>query len=358
MWALLVNFDPIFAAAVKKLNNEATTETTSETLQVFINEFLEAFGPYYVLSVIVGFEANVYTYSNEVFHKEHDYSKVEEQVSLTFFYEKFKLSGDDQWKDIYNRMMEDYKPNFIVNSVFHPPVKSEPGQLDWIVWQNKFINEQPVVINRTIAPIRNLLMKYPIVRQHVYETTEFYLTNGYYPTLKQLRQLKRSVQMVPGTDIVGCGFDIGARESKLCLFDVENSGTTTTWTHPFDLTITYLIPTHYFIEGTPEADDIHETIFYNSEQEIYYEKRYVIDNDSDGFLGFGGKHEHKEINHIYKQIYQHRMNLGLTERVINWYKLSISTFPPPSKFNSITQVVFDYLSNLTEFDKTNPIWKQ
>ena len=47
--------------------------------------------------------------------------------------------------------------------------------------------QQPVVVNRTLAPLSNLFYAYPRVQAHLRRTIDYYLTKGSLPTFAQLQ---------------------------------------------------------------------------------------------------------------------------------------------------------------------------
>lgn len=123
--------------------------------------------------------------------------------------------------------------------------------------------QQPLVINRTLAHIANLIRTDRQVQTHLRRTVDFYLENGFLPTLADLqtgRKLARlasvpvrPIGLIPGLDAVGCGYDMLTLQSRSCILDASNFSENEYWTDPYNATLSYSLPNGFFATNTPES---------------------------------------------------------------------------------------------------------
>ncbi|CAF4010652.1 unnamed protein product [Rotaria sp. Silwood1] len=83
-------------------------------------------------------------------------------------------------------MSESFRKNTESFAVYQPPVAQIPGKTDWQSWLATAV-QQPVVVNRTLAPLTNLFYAYPRVQAHLRRTIDYYLAKGSLPTFAQLQ---------------------------------------------------------------------------------------------------------------------------------------------------------------------------
>lgn len=124
-------------------------------------------------------------------------------------------------------------------------------------------SDQPVVINRTLSNIANLIRSNTKVQAHLRRTIDFYLANDVPPTLAELNsgaKLLRIKSLPPtpvgsisGLDVVGCGYDILNLRSRLCILDTSNSSENEIWVDPYNLNVSYSVPNGFFATNTPES---------------------------------------------------------------------------------------------------------
>jgi hypothetical protein len=128
-------------------------------------------------------------------------------------------------------------------------------------WSNNAGN-QPVVINRTLSHIAILIRSNKQVQEHLRRTVDFYLNNGFLPTLAQLKtgRIARVLTSPPtpigpifGLDVVGCGYDLFSLKSRLCILDTSNSSENESWTDPYNSNRSYSLPNGFFATNTPES---------------------------------------------------------------------------------------------------------
>ena len=173
-----------FARSLDALNAIGTPVTDAH--QRLYKQVVQSFGTHYVSSVIVGGTIFMYTFLANEYHSVSSYRKMEEQISFQFQFEKLKLSGDIQATSIEQKISEDFKKNSQAITVYHPTVAASDGQLLWNIWLEKAAL-QPVVVNRTVAPIYDLVYDYPTVQNHLKKTVEFYIMNDRHAeTLEEL----------------------------------------------------------------------------------------------------------------------------------------------------------------------------
>jgi hypothetical protein len=123
--------------------------------------------------------------------------------------------------------------------------------------------DQPVVINRTVSNIANLIRSNSQVQAHLRQTIDFYLTNGILPTLADLNSGAKLLRLdslpptpvgpISGLDVVGCGYDIFTLQSRSCILDTSNSSENEVWSDPYNQNVSYLLPNGFFATNTPES---------------------------------------------------------------------------------------------------------
>ncbi|CAF1072377.1 unnamed protein product, partial [Didymodactylos carnosus] len=69
---------------------------------------------------------------------------------------------------------------------------------------------------------------------------------------------------------------------------------------------------------------------------------YSIQEDDDGFFGFGATSKRTDIIEKYRQFYDNKYQMAWTRRQISMYTLSLTTFPTP-QFNDVTQLAIHKL---------------
>lgn len=125
-------------------------------------------------------------------------------------------------------------------------------------------SEQPVVVNRTLTHIANLIRDDRQVQDHLRRTVDFYLKNGILPTLADLKfprsfarrrvsQPVKPIGPLPGTDVVGCGYDLLTLQSRSCILDTSNFSENEHWTDPYNSSLSYSLPNGFFATNTPES---------------------------------------------------------------------------------------------------------
>ncbi|KAL4484623.1 hypothetical protein ABPG74_019800 [Tetrahymena malaccensis] len=160
--------------------------------------------------------------------------------------------------------------------------------------------------------------------------------NDKLPTFVEIQNfqvaLKEQTQLIPGADIVGCGFDSTSLEDKRCIFDLD--GENYQWSNPNDPSIEFTVPEMLFVMNKPESFTLNGTAIFSTFQDFVKETFWETRQDKHGFLGFGAKHKRTQYHEFYEKIYQQNQKLILNLRQITWYTLKVPTFPNPP-FNSI-----------------------
>ncbi|CAF1533633.1 unnamed protein product [Rotaria sp. Silwood1] len=359
---LSLKLDPTFNQSVGLLVSEAPNPST-EDHQEYYNQFIQTYGTHYISRIIVGGTAHLYTLMDSSYYKESSYEERINQVGLMFRYQKVGLENGINIEQIWASMKEKFRTTSSTLSVFQPPVASQQNKSDWETWQQTAGNH-PVIVNRTLFPIYNLIKKETTVRQHLRKTIDFYLESGVFPTLAELNDRgTRRKSLVPpkpqgpinGLDAVGCGYDPLLMESKFCIFDHSNFTDNEQWSDPYNKTLTYSIPNGWFVVNTPESLTFDGSILVTSVEDYFRSTRTVTVTESSGWLGIRRKRTERTVTDFYRRFYQDYYNLVLRMKQIGWYTLSVSAFPYP-KLNPIAQTAFDNLP--TRFDvKDLKIWQ-
>ncbi|CAF4648804.1 unnamed protein product, partial [Rotaria sp. Silwood2] len=358
----LLKLDPIFIQSVDLLASEASNPSNEEN-QIYYNQFIETFGTHYVSRIIVGGTAHLYTLMDQSYYKESSYEERTSQVSLMFQYKQYNGQIGSNSNEIWASMKEKFRTTSSTLSIFRPPVASKENKSDWETWQNVAGN-YPVVINRTLFSIHDLIKDKPTVREHLRKTIEFYLQKGVMPTLAELNGQSKSRNSlispkpqgsIIGLDVVGCGYDPLLLESKYCIFDQSNFTENEPWSDPYNKTLMYSIPNGWFAVNTPESLTLDGSILVTSVEDYFRQTRTVTVRKSGGFIGIGQKRIPRTVTEFYRRFYQDYYNLVLRMKQMGWYTLSVSAFPYP-KLNPTAQVAFDNLP--THFDvKDLKIWQ-
>ena len=210
--------------------------------------------------------------------------------------------------------------------------------------------DQPVVVNRTIFPIHDLIKGKPTVREHLRKTIDYYTRTGLLPTLAELRGHKNGrlasspepIGPLPGLDVVGCGYDVLLMQSKMCVLDQSNVSEHEQWSDPTDQTQTYTMPNGWFAVNTPESLSLDVDVLVTSVEDYFRRTTSVTVRKTGGWLGIGRKRIETRTQQFYRRFYQDYYNLQLRLKQIGWYTLSVRTFPYP-KLSPVAQAAFDHL---------------
>ncbi|CAF1243645.1 unnamed protein product [Rotaria sordida] len=182
--AFLLPFSRYFNQSIQRLQQIGIP--TSEGQQTTYNSVVRAYGTHYISSVIVGGTAFMYTFVNTSYSSSQSYEKVSEQISLTFQYKQYALSGNHTTGSISERLSKEFLKNSNDMTEFYPPVQPEQGKSEWEAWLNQAW-QQPVAVNRTVSPIIDLVVDYPDVQTHLQKTIDYCIQFNKYPTLQQLQ---------------------------------------------------------------------------------------------------------------------------------------------------------------------------
>ena len=343
---LTSKLDPIFAQSKQYLATIGTPTTESD--QVIYNQVCcgpSGFGTHFVGSVIVGGRATINTFVNSSFHSEYSHSTVSEQVSIGFDYEKLHLSLNDDAQEVEDSLMEDFKNSSHRRVTFEPDLPEIlEADAPWLAWEIAAANN-PTVVNTSVSSIANLFYENPDVMSHMQRTIDFYIENGQAPTLAELQGLHKSLNhpypLVPGLQIVGCGFDGPSLTHKNCLFETA-SDDFMVWENPYYPDIKYSVPMGFYALDTPESILLNGTIHMESIDDYVEQSVWSEHHHHSGFLGFGSKDETTTTEKYYRMFYAHTYSLVLSLKQIAWYSLSLMEFPLP-KFSSVFEQSLDFL---------------
>ncbi|CAF3492650.1 unnamed protein product [Rotaria sp. Silwood1] len=338
----LLKFDPMFNTSVNLLISQAANPN-SEVHQQLYNDFIQNYGTYYVSNVIVGGIAHLYTFVRESYHKNATFEEMTQQISLTAKHEEFTFHTESQTEEIYEKVTEKFKKNSYTISTFQPSLVTVNNQSMLQTWINN-AGEKSIIINRTLSHIADLISSNNQVQEHLRRTIDFYLNNGFLPTLAQLNSRKkitrfyssapRSIRPIFGLDVVGCGYDLLTLQSRFCILDISNSSQNELWTDPYNQSLSYSLPNGFFATNTPESLAM-----------VIWEQH--------GFLS--RKRVERSTRELYRRFYQDYYNLALRLKQIGWYTLSVSIFPYP-KLNPLATTLFASLP--LAFDSKNiSVWE-
>ncbi|CAF3928241.1 unnamed protein product [Rotaria sordida] len=354
----LLKFDSMFNDSINLLISQAANPN-SEIDQQFYNDFIQKYGTHYLSNVIVGGIAHLYTFIMENYHKNSTYEDMIQQISFTAKLKEFTF----QTEEIDQNITENFKKNSYTISIFQPPIVNINNQSILQTWINN-VGEQPVVISRTLSHISDLIRSNNQVQEHLRRTIDFYLSNGFLPTLVQLNSQKKMtksysslptpIRSIFGLDVVGCGYDLLTLQSRLCILDTSNSSQNELWIDPYNQSLSYSLPNGFFATNTPESLILDATVRVTSVEDYY---RYTTRIETWEQVGIQDrKHVEKRTTEFYRRFYQDYYNLVLRLKQIGWYTLSVSIFPYP-KLNPLAEKTFANLPST--FDLNNiSIWEQ
>ncbi|CAF1442998.1 unnamed protein product [Rotaria sordida] len=175
----IIKLDPSFNSSVTALARLPIPTTDDQ--QVPYSVLLETYGTHYVTHVIVGGTAHVYTFVNQAFSNSSTFEEMSTQVGNT------GSSWFSQTNDLNRSTSDSFRKNSNSFAVYQPPVvQTVEGKTEYQSWL-AYAPQEPVVVNRTLAPLSNLFYRYPQVQAHLQRTIGYYLAKGDLPTLTQLQ---------------------------------------------------------------------------------------------------------------------------------------------------------------------------
>ncbi|CAF2690357.1 unnamed protein product [Rotaria sp. Silwood2] len=353
---------------------------TTQRQQSFYNEIVATFGTHYASSVIVGGIAHYYTFLTEEWQRQSSQSSTENEISIGFHLgfdiplgngisialgEEFGgISFGGGWGFTGGVQSETFKKNSVIRFLFRPtPVGSFSSMYNhtWATWASQTAN-QPVVVNRTLFPLSNLLVDFPTgIAEHLQMTIDYYLKTGSLPKLIDIVHKERlslvSSMSIPGLDVVGCGYNIiELLSSKQCLFNMtynENK----LWSNVFNGHRSYRIPDGYSVMGTREFYSTYDTQIFDNYHKFIQNSIYMNEQDEAKFLGFGMSHERTEIVTRLRNMYKHLLNLAWTNRKVLWYNLSIVKFSTPL-LSSVAKIALNDLPSIFKKEDFQKVWKR
>ncbi|CAF3895439.1 unnamed protein product [Rotaria sp. Silwood2] len=353
---------------------------TTQRQQSFYNEIVATFGTHYASSVIVGGIAHYYTFLTEEWQRQSSQSSTENEISIGFHLgfdiplgngisialgEEFGgISFSGGWGFTGGVQSETFKKNSVIRFLFRPtPVGSFSSMYNhtWATWASQTAN-QPVVVNRTLFPLSNLLVDFPTgIAEHLQMTIDYYLKTGTLPKLIDIVHKERlslvSSMSIPGLDVVGCGYNIiELLSSKQCLFNMtynENK----LWSNVFNGHRSYRIPDGYSVMGTREFYSTYDTQIFDNYHKFIQNSIYMNEQDEAKFLGFGMSHERTEIVTRLRNMYKHLLNLAWTNRKVLWYNLSIVKFSTPL-LSSVAKIALNDLPSIFKKEDFQKVWKR
>lgn len=151
----------MFNESVNLLLSEGRNPSTESQQQLY-NEFVQAYGTFYVSNAIVGGMAHLYTFVGENYHRSYSYQETTMSISLTAQYKGVSFQAGIQTEAIYQRISESFKLNSDTMSVFQPPVASVNNQslLEYVMIDQKelfiFVNDRFNLEHGWIKPVNNL----------------------------------------------------------------------------------------------------------------------------------------------------------------------------------------------------------
>ncbi|CAF3662706.1 unnamed protein product [Rotaria sordida] len=355
----ILKFDPIFNRSLSKL----VANPTTETMQMYYNQLISTFGTHYTSSIIVGGNVEMFTKVNSEYQETTSKQSISQQISIGFDFQVYKMSTTIDIGEDIGVTTEDFKKNTQIEVKFSPAVITTPQTKNkqYDIWLDR-ASSTPVVVNRTLLPLVDLLIEYPIeIRRHLQLTIDYYLTNGMLPTIDQLTNVEKRKKRatndhntLPGLDVVGCGYDIFSLKSKSCLLNITMNDNTT-WLDLLNNFMTYKVPDGYFVTSTKDLLSMSDTKFFNTFKEFITDSYITNQYDSFGFLGFGASADRQEIRTRYQRFYQHKYRMAWMKQQIIWFTLAAVTFPPP-RLNRIAHLSISSLP--TTFDSNSTDYKK
>ncbi|CAF1306922.1 unnamed protein product [Adineta ricciae] len=358
--------DQMFNASINILLQQASPPTTEDQQRLY-NQFVESYGTHYVSKVIMGGTAYVYSFINSSYYSTANTEETSQQIGLMFEYKKYQGQGSIESAEVFQKITETFKTSTSVILEYHPPVNvnNEDNQTEWNTWLLE-AGQHPVVVNRTLTHLAELIISSKAVQTHLRTTIDYYITNGKLPTLAQIQSRAAVVRLsssdrkplgpLAGLDVVGCGFDVLLLESKLCVLDQTNTSEGELWFDPYNDTIAYSLPNGFFATNTPEKLLLDVSVLVTSVQDYFRLTTTTTSSSSGGVLGIGRKHTETTVTDFYRRFYHDYYSLVLRLIQIGWYKLSTNTFPYP-RLTPLAQRAIDQLPSVFNENQTN-VWEQ
>ncbi|CAF0882559.1 unnamed protein product [Didymodactylos carnosus] len=360
----ILTYDPIFNLTISKL----AANPLSETDQFFYNQLITSFGTHYISSVVVGGTVDMFTSVTSKFQQEYSKFAVSEQIGFKFSFEEAQMSASKRYDKVIDVSSETFRQNSQLEVKFLPAIidTSAPKNISLDIWMNQTA-KTPTVINRTMSSITNLLYDKDIrIRRYLQLTIDYYLKNGQVPSYEQLRNAGRKrrrrsligdsdMELIPGIDVIGCGYDIFSLDSKSCLFDLSTNDNET-WIDVFNDRMEYQVPDGYFVRGTKDLLSMSDTAFFDTYKQFITESSFFTRRDSSGFLGFGASTNKQDTRTKYSRFYTHKYRMAWTKRQAIWFTLAVASFPTP-KLNAITRLTIDHLPSTFDSNSTDNVQK-
>lgn len=343
--------------SIEMINKIGTPKTESD--QHIYNEICcgkSGFGTHYVSSVIAGGHSRMTSFINSSYHTSHSIDTIEAKIEINFEYMKMKLSGRSKFNTTTDKNSTTFRRNTKSIVTYQPDVTKLHGnkKAPWNAWEEAVL-ENPVAVNKSLSPITDLFTGNPKARKHMERTIKFYLdNNGKAPKLSDVRAVNsfgavpppKKNNLVPGLDVVGCGFDATTLTTKNSLFKKPVSNLpTSTWSNPYYPNISYTIPFGYYAKNKPVSEALNGTVFINSVDDLVRKSKLYERTHDGGFLGFGSRDVSKVTKRYYRMFYAHNYVLALTQRQVSWYSLNLLEFPL-LEFSDPFKKALDYLPSV------------
>ena len=351
-------------------------EPTTEYDQELYNQIIVAFGTHYVSSVIVGGVAHLYRFISEQWQREHSQESTSHAVTfgLSIGFRagtagggsgsigiplpslNFLPSWGNSMAKTFELFIKSSKNSYDLRPALADSADSS-GYVNMSAWLAQ-VARQPVVVNRTLYPLSDLVKwKRPDVAHHLRSTIDFYLKYGELPKLNNIirrgRSTKNSLKTIFGLNIVGCGLDILTLETKSCLFNLTYRQETI-WNELSDADLSYRIPDGYSVKGTDQMQSNFETKIFKQPTDFIENMTEIVNQDRRTYLIIDSSLIHEKISSNFWEARNNKLNLAVTRRKVNWYSLTIDSVSKPFLNTDAEMMLINLPKNFDRHESFTP----
>jgi hypothetical protein len=300
------------------LDRLPATPRTPEELEM-VKLFLEYYGGFFGWFSVFGGQIRAFSFLKKVLVESRDVNWIREQMSFTFHYNLFNLSGGGFRNRSDIRINNFFSEHAKSELVYTGGIRSLQRNDTLREWDHS-IDDEPGLLHGKYRPISDLITNEPVKKANLEQIIKRYSETGKIG-LPPASQKVNSLNKIPGYNVIGSGFDSMSLQTKLPVFDHDDFGfeRPTTWSNPFYPQHTFSVPSSISLRQRTESVEMNFTDVSMTKNE--YEVKYSQKQTSSYFLGMGKRS--REV-YFYLHRFEHQMEAKITmERQLSWYDLNL-----------------------------------
>jgi hypothetical protein len=277
-----------------------------------------------------GYYKTITTVSEQIL-KSKDISWVTEQLSLTFTYNAFDLSGGmfKNKSDIH--ISEDFKKACRTIEFFEGG--SDQNNATLIKWFDSLL-QIPGLVGGNFRPISDLVTNDANKRKNLEELLSKHVNTGAVgPASCAHTYPVQSTDLPPiqGYEFLG-GFDSLSQSPRASIFD-HSFDRASEWQNPFYPSYRFAVPSSVAVFNNPESADQNYTYVALSKEEYQLELKNRVKYSSGGFLTSGSEADDM---YVYSYFHDYRQEvMAENMRFVTWYDLEIN---PMLRFDALNHL--------------------